>query len=91
MVHPSTPLLFLLESIKQAGFLETYFYFPHLIVAGDRTIEHVDFEYLVSEAYVTETNSDLSGKQYCLTLKAEQILSDAVCSLSKEEIVFAMN
>lgn len=91
MIHPSTPLLILLDSIKQAGSVETYFYFPHLIVAGSSRIERTDFEYLMDQAYVKELGSETYGKQYGLTLKAEQILSDSICPISRDEIVFALN
>lgn len=91
MIQPSTPLLVLLDSIKQAGSLETYFYFPHLIVAGSNRIERTDFEYLMDQAYVKELGSDIFGKQYGLTFKAEQILSDAIYPISRDEIVFALN
>lgn len=91
MIHPSTPLLLLLECVKQAGSLETFFYFPHFIIAGHTRIERTDFEYLVSEAYVKETRSDASGKQYTLTLKAEQILSDSIYSSPKGAVVVAVN
>jgi hypothetical protein len=91
MIQPSTPLLFLLECVKQAGSLETYFFFPELILAGTTRIERTDFDYLVSEAYVKETGSDNFGKQYALTLKSELILSDSFYSLPKEGLVVALN
>lgn len=91
MIHPSTPLLVLLECIKQAGSLETYFYFPHLILAGSNQIERTDFEYLIEQAYLKEQGADAFGKQYALTFKAEQILSDSIYPMSKEGIVFALN
>lgn len=91
MIHPSTPLILLLECIKQAGVLETYFFFPEMIVAGDTTLERVDFEYLVSEAYVKESGSDNFGRQYGLTLKAEQILSDSIYSTPKAGMVISLN
>jgi hypothetical protein len=91
MIHSSTPLLLLLECIKQAGSLETYFFFPHFIIAGNTRIERTDFDYLVSEAYVIESKSDSFGKQFSLTLKAEQILSDSIYSMPKEGMVIALN
>lgn len=91
MIHPSTPLLLLLECIKQAGVLETYYFFPQLILAGNTQLERTDFEYLVSQAYLIETNSDNFGKQYSLTLKAEQILSDSIYSAPKTGIVVSLN
>lgn len=90
MIHPSTPLLLLLECIKQAGVLETYFFFPHYIIAGNTRFERTDFEYLVSQAYVKESGSDNFGKQFILTLKAEQILSDSIYSTPKEGFVVAL-
>jgi hypothetical protein len=91
MIHPSTPLLLLLECVKQAGSLETFFYFPHFILAGSTQIERTDFDYLVSEAYVKETGSDTFGKQYSLTLKAEQILSDSIYTVHKASMAMAVN
>lgn len=91
MIHPSTPLILLLECVKQAGILETYFFFPHMILAGNTQLERVDFEYLVSEAYVIQTSSDNFGKQYSLTLKAEQILSDSIYSAPKAGMVVSLN
>lgn len=81
----------LLECIKQAGVLETYYFFPQMIIAGCTTLERTDFEYLVSEAYVVETGSDTFGKQYSLTLKSEQILSDSIYSAPKAGFVVSLN
>lgn len=91
MIHPSTPLLLLLECIKQAGVLETYYFFPDMILAGNTQLERTDFEYLVSEAYVIQTSSDNFGKQYALTFKAEQILSDSIYTAPKSGIVISLN
>lgn len=91
MIHSSTPLLTLLERVKQAGYLETYFYFPDYIIAGDTSVERTDFEYLLTQSYVRETDSDSFGKKYTLTFKAEQILSDSIYPVQKDEIFFAMN
>ena len=91
MIHSTTPLLLLLECVKQAGTLETYFFFPNLILAGSTQIERTDFDYLVSEAYVIETSSNSFGKQFSLTLKAEQILSDSIYTLPKGNMGIALN
>jgi hypothetical protein len=87
----ATPLLVLLEDIKQAGFLETYFYFPGVIVAGSKNIERTDFEYLLSHHYIKEANVDSSVKYYSLTSKAELILNDAILASDKEGTLFAGN
>lgn len=91
MIHSSTPLLTLLDRVKQAGFLETYFYFPECIFAGNKSVERADFEYLLAQLYVKETESDSFGKKYTLTLKAEQILSDSIYPAQSDEIIFIMN
>lgn len=87
----ATPLLVLLDDIKRAGFLETYFYFPGVIVAGDKNIERTDFDYLLSHHYIKEVNADSSAKYYSLTSKAELILSDAMPSTGKDRTLFAVN
>ena len=91
MMLSATPLLVLLEDIKHAGFLETYFYFPGVIVAGDKNIERTDFEYLLSHQYIKEANVDSSVKYYSLTSKAELILSDSIPTTGKERTLFAGN
>jgi hypothetical protein len=91
MMQSTTPLLFLLEAIKSATVLETYHYFPGVIVAGDKCIERIDFEYLLAQHYIKETKADFSGKSYSLTDKAELILSDSVQVSGKEDIVYALN
>ena len=87
----ATPLLVLLEDIKSAGFLETYFYFPGIIVAGEKNIERSDFDYLLGQHYIKEVNVDSSTKYYALTSKAELILSDSIPSSGKERTLFAGN
>jgi hypothetical protein len=91
MIQSTTPLLFLLEAIKSASLLETYHYFPDIIVAGEKSIERIDFDYLLAHQYIKEFNVDFSGKQYALTGKAELILSDSVLSAVKEDVLFAVN
>lgn len=87
----ATPLLVLLEDIKRAGFLETYFYFPGVIVAGDKKIERTDFDYLLSHRYIKEVDVDSSAKYYSLTNKAELILSDSILFSGKDGILYAGN
>jgi len=91
MIHSTTPLLFLLEAVKMANVLETYHYFPDIILAGDKTIERIDFDYLLAHHYIKEISVDFSGTCYSLTSKAELILSDALHSNGNEGTVYALN
>jgi hypothetical protein len=66
-------LLHLLVSIYNQS-IQTYYYFPEVILCGRQHIEREQFEGLLAEDFVAAYKADSFGKYYRLTKKGEDYL-----------------
>jgi len=54
--------------------IQSYYFFPDVIICGHHRLERDDFEFLLKEGYIVPYHTDSFGKLYRLTKKAEEVL-----------------
>ncbi|GAA4747814.1 hypothetical protein [Flavisolibacter ginsenosidimutans] len=54
--------------------IQSYYFFPDVIICGHHRLERGDFEFLLKEGYIVPYHTDSFGKLYRLTKKAEEAL-----------------
>ncbi len=69
-------LLQLLVSVYNQS-IQTYFYFPEVILCGRRRLDREEFDRLLTEELVMPFNADSFGQYYRLSKKGEAMLLQA--------------
>lgn len=54
--------------------IQSYYFFPEVILCGRHRLERDEFEQLLSEGFITSYQTDSFGKLYRLTKKADDFL-----------------
>jgi len=70
-------LQLLVRVINQS--IQSYYYFPEVIICGQHRLEKEEFELLLSEGCIEPYYSDSFGKLYRTSAKAERVLQHNVC------------
>jgi hypothetical protein len=70
-------LQLLVRVINQS--IQSYYYFPEVIICGQHRLEKDEFELLLSEGCIESYYSDSFGKLYRTSAKAEQLLHHNLC------------
>jgi hypothetical protein len=70
-------LQLLVRVINQS--IQSYYYFPEVIICGNHRLEKDEFEFLLSEGYIESYYSDSFGKLYRTSAKAERTLLHNLC------------
>jgi len=66
-------LLQLLVSVYNKS-IQTYFYFPDVILCGHQRLDVEEFSHLLSEGFISPYKADSFGRFYRLTRKGEDFL-----------------
>ena len=54
--------------------IQSYYFFPDVIICGSHRLEREEFDALLKEGYIVPYHTDSFGKLYRLTKKADEIL-----------------
>jgi hypothetical protein len=82
--HPV--LLQLLVSVYNQS-IQTYFYFPEVIICGRQRLEREDFDRLLAEDMVQPYKADSFGRWYRLSKKGEDLLLQSFSRRRQRQIV----
>ena len=59
-------------------FIQTYFYFPEVIICGSSRLEKEEFDLLLSHHFIIAYYTDSFGKLYRLSKKGEAFLHESL-------------
>jgi hypothetical protein len=59
--------------------IQSYYYFPDVIICGDHRLEREEFELLLKEGCLESYHADSFGKIYHTSKKAEHLLHENLC------------
>ncbi len=74
--------------------IQVFYYFPDTIIVGKKKLEREEFNFLLSEGYLSEYKVDSFGKIYRLSNKAEQLIYHTVTTRqfhSRKKIIVIHN
>ena len=54
--------------------IQSYYFFPDVIICGNQRLEREEFDLLLQESFLTAYHTDSFGKIYRLSRKAEELL-----------------